>query len=82
MPKGLVAAVKAIADTVVAAVKAAVTFLKYSIKMVLEVGMALLKGDFVGVLKAIFTNALKAAGADPKKVDDFIARAGCHRQHL
>ena len=44
--------------------------------MIIEVGMALLKGDFVGVLKAIFTNALKAAGADPKKVDDFIARAG------
>ena len=73
--EGLIAAVKAVADVVVA-VKFAVNALKYSIKMIIEVGMALLKGDFVGVLKAIFTNALKAAGADPKKVDDFIARAG------
>ena len=42
----------------------------------MEVGMALLKGDFVGVLRAIFVNAIKAVGADPKRVDKFIERAG------
>ena len=76
LAKALVDAVKAIAAVVVDVVKRAVTALKYSIKMIMEVGMALLKGDFVGVLRAIFVNAIKAVGADPKRVDKFIERAG------
>ena len=55
MAKGLWTPSK-LTDTVGAAVKFAVNFLKYSIKMAMEVGMALLKGDFVSVLKAIFTH--------------------------
>ena len=38
------------------------------------VGMALLKGDFVGALKALFENALLAVGASPATVNKLLAR--------